>query len=273
MKACNDLICIGAQPAADGSVSLDTYKVPNNGSSTSFAALIANIKADIQGSNAVLRLGVHDDNDDWKSMVASPASRTAFAQHIKSILQQYSLAGVDLDLEWAYTSTLLNDYSDAIVELRNVLGPDYTISVSLSPLSYQITPQAISAASFISLQCYGPRPTYFSYDAYANAVNQAISYGIPAAKLVPGVPFYGVLADGDKDPVAYYNFVTDNLVTSSAQNMLTYQGEEYQYNGQDLIARKAQFARSLGCYGIMAWDLADDAPYTNTLSLLRTLTN
>lgn len=49
------------------------------------------------------------------------------------------------------------DYSLAILKMREVLGDKYVFSVSLHPVCYKISKEAIAAVDFISYQCYGPR--------------------------------------------------------------------------------------------------------------------
>ena len=58
------------------------------------------------------------------------------------IRDRYNMDGVDLDFEWAYSSSELTNYSKAIVKLRGVLGKNVFFTVSLHPVSYKITSEA-----------------------------------------------------------------------------------------------------------------------------------
>ena len=124
-------------------------------------------------------------------MVSNETARTNFANNVKNVLDKYNMDGVDLDFEWAYSPSELTNYSKAIVKLRGVLGKNVFFTVSLHPVSYKITSEAIAAVDFISFQCYGPQAALFSFERFKSDGQTAVEYGIPQNKLVMGVPFYG----------------------------------------------------------------------------------
>lgn len=128
---------------------------------------------------------------DWAAMIGNASNRTSFAKNIKTVLDKYQLDGVDLDFEWAYSADQFKNYSLTIQEIRKVIGSDYLLTVSLHPISYKITPEAVAACDWISFQCYGPKAIEFPYESYTSHLQAAINYGIPTEKLVPGLPFYG----------------------------------------------------------------------------------
>ncbi len=76
------------------------------------------------------------------------------------------------------------DYSLAILKMREVLGDKYVFSVSLHPVCYKISKEAIAAVDFISYQCYGPSPVRFPMEKYCSDIQMALAYGIPKEKLV-----------------------------------------------------------------------------------------
>ena len=87
-------------------------------------------------------------------------------------------------LNGAYSGTDLANYSKTIVQLREVLGKDVFLTVSLHPVSYKISAEAIAAVDFISLQCYGPSVELFSMERFKSDGKAAVDYGIPQDKLV-----------------------------------------------------------------------------------------
>lgn len=155
--------------------------------------------------------------------------------------------------------------------MREVLGDKYLFSVSLHPVSYKISKEAIAAVDFISLQCYGPSPVRFPMEKYASDIQMVLAYGIPKEKLVAGVPFYGVTKNGSKKTEAYFSFVQDGLITTPAQNEVTYKGEVYVFDGQDHIRTKTRYAMEQQLKGMMSWDLATDMPLKDSRSLFRTM--
>ena len=81
---------------------------------------------------------------DWAAMIGNANNRTSFAKNIKTVLDKYQLDGVDLDFEWASTTDQFTNYSLTIQEIRKVIGSDYLFTVSLHPISYKITSQAVA---------------------------------------------------------------------------------------------------------------------------------
>ena len=271
LNACTDLICIGASPNIDGSLIFDSFNLHNGEGVTTIEELIVDVKKQLTGATRV-RLGV-SGGEYWKDMIEDPTARLAFAQNVKTALTNLNVDGVDLDFEWATTSQELDNYSQTIVTLSQTLGSGYLLSISLDPYSYKLSAEAIEATAYFSLQCYGPIPTFFAYNNYVSAINNLISYGIHAQKLVPGVPFYGVAADGSKQTIAYYDLVVNQLIVSPSIDQATFHDVLYDFNGQDMIAKKTQYALQKQCHGMMSWDLATDVSFSNHLSLLRAMLN
>jgi len=254
LRASDDLIFLNVRPHKDGSLSFENPRVFQEKGGTTWEEL---------------RLGAA--GGEWKAMVADEAARTTFAKNIKKVLGENKLDGIDLDFEWAETEKEYKDYSLAILKMREVLGDKYLFSVSLHPVSYKISKEAIAAVDFISLQCYGPSPVRFPMEKYASDIQMVLAYGIPKEKLVAGVPFYGVTKNGSKKTEAYFSFVQDGLITTPAQNEATYKGEVYVFDGQDHIRTKTRYAMEQQLKGMMSWDLATDMPLKDSRSLFRTM--
>lgn len=214
-----------------------------------------------------LRLGV--SGGQWVEMVANEGARTTFANKVKALLKQHNFDGLDLDFEWPDTEAKYANYSAAIVKLRQVLGADVFFTVSLHPVSYKVSPEAIRAVNFISYQCYGPATMRFSMDQFKKDATAAIQYGIPKEKLIMGVPFFGT--DGNPGgQVAYADMVRNAGLTDPTLDKIIYtDNKEYTFNGLNTIREKTKYTCETGLGGIMSWDLATDMPYTDSKSLLR----
>lgn len=270
LRASDDLIFLNVHPNKDGSLSFENPRIfQDKGGVTTWEALIESVRDQVRGTKAKLRLGA--SSGEWKAMVADETARTAFAENIKKVLQQNKLDGIDLDFEWAETEKEYADYSLAILKMREVLGDKYIFTVSLHPVCYKISKEAIAAVDFISLQCYGPSPVRFPMEKYCSDIQMVLDYGIPKEKLVAGVPFYGVTKDNSKKTEAYFSFVQEGLITSPAQNEVIYKGERYVFDGQDNIRAKTRHAVDLGLKGMMSWDLATDLPLNDNRSLLKAM--
>lgn len=269
LRASDDLIFLNVHPNKDGSLSFENPRVFQGKGATTWKELIKSVRAKVKGTKVKIRLGA--SGGEWKAMVADEATRTAFAENIREVLRKNKLDGIDLDFEWAENKKEYEDYSLAILKLREMLGSKYLLSVSLHPVSYKISKEAIAAADFISLQCYGPSPVRFPIEKYRSDIQMVLEYGIPKEKLVAGVPFYGVTKDNSKKTEAYFSFVQDGLITSPAENEVIYKGDKYVFDGQDNIRIKTRYAKEQGLKGMMSWDLATDLPLDNAQSLLKAM--
>ena len=270
LRASDDLIFLNVHPNKDGSLSFENPRVFQGKGVTTWEGLIKSVRAKVKGTKVKIRLGA--SSGEWKAMVADKAARTTFAKNIKTVLEKNKLDGIDLDFEWAENEKEYKDYSLAILKMREVLGDKYLFSVSLHPVCYKISKEAIEAVDFISLQCYSPSPVRFPIEKYCSDIQMVLEYGIPKEKLVAGVPFYGVTKDNSKKTEAYFNFVQNGLVTSPAQNEVIYQGDTYVFDGQDNIRIKTRYAKEQKLKGMMSWDLATDLPLSDSRSLLKTMT-
>lgn len=269
LRASDDLIFLNVHPNKDGSLSFENPRAFQGKGVTTWKELIKSVRTKVKGTKVKIRLGA--SGGEWKAMVADEAARKAFAENIREVLRKNKLDGIDLDFEWAENKKEYDDYSQAILKLREVLGDKYILSVSLHPVSYKISEEAIAAVDFISLQCYGPSPIRFPVEKYKSDIQMVLEYGIPKEKLVAGVPFYGVTKDNSKKTEAYFSFVQAGLITNPAENEVTYKGEKYVFDGQDNIRIKTRYAKEQGLKGMMSWDLATDLPLDNAQSLLKAM--
>lgn len=248
----------------------DDQKNPGH-DSHSWVTIMNELRPKLAGKDIKFRLGV--SGGDWQKMMGNEGNRLAFANNIKQTLEQYHFDGVDFDFEWSYSETEFANYSATILKVKEVLGDKFLLSVSLHPISYKISAEAIAACDWISMQCYGPKGTEFPYEKYVDGIQKALNYGIPADKLVPGLPFYGTKnwsSGGSEGTAAYFDMVKDGAVTAKDQDELAnYKGAKYWLNSYNTIQRKVRYALDNHMRGVMSWDLATDCDYANPLSLQR----
>ena len=185
LRASDDLIFLSVHPNKDGSLLFENPRAFQGKGETTWEGLIKSVRGKVKGTKAKIRLGA--SSGEWKAMVADEAARTTFAKNIKKVLEKNNLDGIDLDFEWAENEKEYEDYSLAILKMREVLGDKYLFSVSLHPVCYKISKKAIEAVDFISLQCYGPSPVRFPIEKYCSDIQMVLEYGIPKEKLVAGV--------------------------------------------------------------------------------------
>ena len=245
---------------------------PENDSRT-WVSVLDGLKQTITGyDGAEIRLGI--SGGDWKTMIKTDAARTNFANKVKNIVETYGFDGVDLDFEWCLTTQEWSDYSAAILALNTVLPSTSNFSVTLHPLYYKISADAIAALDYVSIQSYGPSPNRFPYNEFVNNVGTMLAYGYPAQKLIMGMPFYGAATDDSKSTVSYRAIVTAYpSLDPSFDNVLMNVPpvKDITFNGQQTIIAKTKYVSDQSLAGVMYWDTATDVDYTNQLSLLRAL--
>lgn len=234
----------------------------------SWLTILKAVRSQLDSGSRSLRLGIH--HGYWQQ-TCQAKNRDRFVEEVAKALEEQTFDGVDLDFEWPTTATEYADYSATIVALKKRLGNQYQLSVSLHPTAFKLHPEAIQAADWISLQCYGPRPARFPFSVFVQDVQAALEYGIPAEKLVAGLPFYATQGQGASSTIAYRNLVENQLITNPDTDEVSFNGKKYTFNGQSTIHKKVQHAKDLKLRGIMSWDLATDCALANPWSLQRTV--
>lgn len=230
--------------------------------------LLQQVRTSITRPDIKIRAGI--TSGDWKTMCSKEEYRNAFASNIKKLIHEYQFDGVDLDFEWPLTQEECNNYSQTILKLREVIGNSATLTVSLHPLYFKISQEAIKAVDHISLQCYGPSPQRFPYDVYVKDAEAALNYGITKEKLILGLPFYGA-EENKQGTASYWDFVQSNLINTPDTDEVIYNNKKYIFNGQNTIRKKTQYVMENDIAGVMTWDLATDLPLSDPKALLKVI--
>ena len=211
----------------------------------------------------------------WSNLIDIKENRPTIVNEIVSFVEDNSLDGVDVDLEWQYVTP---GYSPFVIELKSALsakGKGMTAALPGTTKFNNITDEALQTFDFINLMAYdftGPwNPTVSGQHSSYNNANQSINFwknkGISANKLTLGVPFYG------------YDFSDSSNVTSFTFGQMVSLNSSYSeldnvglkfYNGRPTIKSKVKLAGEQ-VSGIMIWELGQDS--FSEYSLLKTIHN
>ncbi len=269
------------------------------------------------GLKIVLSVGGWDESTYFSDAASSAARRTAFAQSCLELLLEYGLDGVDLDWEYPVSggapgvihrtrdrenfTLLLRAVRKALDQQERRDGKRYVLSIAgAADSGYldRVEPQAVAeTVDHIFVMTYdinGPwdARTGFNAPLYAPASSQSrasvdggvsawLDRGVPAEKLVLGMPLYGYIYRGvsSANSGLYSRFsgaasvawdrVKSEYLSSSAYRQFRDEEAEAPYlcgNGIFLsyddaasIAAKAALARRRGLGGIGFWELSQDS--------------
>lgn len=201
--------------------------------------------------------------------------RQFFINNLISLVKEYNLDGIDVDLEG---DDIDGNYTDFVTELSAALKPLHKLMTAAIATAYkdQLPDKALRQFDFVNVMSYdntGPwRPDDpGDHSPYSMAVEDLDYWhnvrAIPKNKLVLGLPFYGY-GFGPKDsPVLSMDYKQIVALYPNAQlsDTLALPGNMFLYfNNKDMIKRKTQLAMQKAG-GVMIWQLQGDAEGENSL--------
>lgn len=189
-----------------------------------------------------------------------------FAENILAMCEEYGFDGVDMDWEHPrvdggsagqYEALMLTlserlHAQDKLLTAAVLSGATADGNIYYDAAAH--TNAVLNAVDFINVMAYdgGDGERHSSYQfavdcgTYWNETR-----GVPACKIVLGVPFYA------RPSWADYATILESVPDACSGDHTSYNGMEVYYNGMDTIAAKTIYAgENLG--GIMIWELTQD---------------
>ena len=228
---------------------------------------------------------------NFSEMAADETHRLNFCRNCLAAVDQYGLDGIDLDWEYPTSSAAgishspndTRNFTELVKDLRATLGNGRLITMaSADNANYVDFSRAMEYMDFVNVMAYDMgHPPYHNAALYPSSMTEIscdesvalhIRKGVPAERLVLGIPFYGH-GDGKAFPEsvdygelsfdpAVYTACRDEearvpyLTDSDGKMVLTYE--------DDLSAtEKADYILQKGLLGAMYWNIeADDTDFT-----------
>lgn len=201
--------------------------------------------------------------------------RAGFITTISAYLDEHAFDGIDIDIEGP---SINQDYGDFIAGLAAELKPKGKLLTAALSQGYggkQVPDSALADFDFINIMAYDAtgtwdknRPGQHSSLAFAKAqVDYWLGRGLPPAKAVLGVPFYGY---GFAESWRNYSYSYRQIVAADPVAALYDETAcTIYYNGMPTIRSKARLVLDRKLGGVMIWSLDNDA--AGELSLLSAL--
>jgi chitinase len=222
----------------------------------------------------------------FSEMASDMITREQFAQDCARVVKQFHLDGIDIDWEYPTNaasgiSAHVNDtdnFSLLMKDIRKAIGTKKLLTMaSVASGKYVAFDILEPYLNFVNIMTYDSGyPPYHHASLYRSAmsgnttceeaVTAHIAAGMPAHKLVLGIPFYG---RGNKQEVKSFIDYKDLLKlqglekkwddVAKANYLVNQQGEfVLSYESPESIKLKCNFILTKGLLGAMYWEYASD---------------
>ena len=219
----------------------------------------------------------------FSEMASADKRRKAFARDCKRIVKEFGLDGIDIDWEYPSSSEAgissspadINNFTLLLKELCKTLGKSYLLSCATIADARFVDFKAIEPyVDLVNIMMYDVgNPPYHHAALYRSEMSGRVTAeeafqlhlnaGIPAHKLVLGVPFYGRSVKGFGD-TAYGALVKRTDVTrmwddiAKAPYLMKDGVFVCTYEDAESLAWKCRFIKEKGMRGAMYWEYRND---------------
>lgn len=251
-RGLTDLIVFSAEPSPDGTLSLDRLK------NFPFAK-VCQFKTEHR-VRLILCVGGWERSKNFPAVATSPAARQRFVNSAFQACLLNRLDGIDLDWEHPKTVAEQQGYADLLSELRGRFQ-EKGMSLSLTMAAWQkLPPQAFEAVDVVNIMAYDNQGQHSTLESAKNDMKRLLDQGVPAEKLVLGMPFYGRHVTNRREVLTYAEIVAKYHPAPEVDEV-----ESLYFNGPVTIRQKTQFALDAKLGGVMFWELGQDAKGADSL--------
>ncbi len=216
---------------------------------------------------------------DWPTLLR-PENRAVTVANLVKFLDDTSLDGLDVDLEWGVLTAIdkAGEYTPFIQALSAELkkrGKLLTCATA-SAEGGMVPVSSVPYFDYVNIMSYDaigpswgtPGDEHATLDMARHDIAVWQARGVKKGQLVLGVPFYGHAFGSYKLGFHDYKGLLAEYGNSVAENDVLGKacaGCDYvTYNGRPTIRQKAELARQSGA-GVMIWELTADQPGPNSL--------
>jgi hypothetical protein len=233
--------------------------------------------AHAHGVRVLISIGGASGGSERIAALFTPGSVQGFVQKLDAFISAKNLDGLDVDVEGDPVDSNYGPFIDAMSAKLKPEGKLLTAAYG-TWFGDRIPDSALAKLDFVNVMSYdhcGSWTMPCAQASYADSVADidyfAKKRGMPANKVVLGVPFYGWCwgtGCGPSSSLSYPDIVA-RYPNAPQMDWITDNGVQISYNGEPTIQSKAKLAKGYG--GIMIWEITEDslAPH----SLLNVITS
>jgi len=233
--------------------------------------------AHAKGVRVLISIGGASGGSERIAALLAPGSVQGFVQKLDAFLDAHNLDGLDVDVEGDPVDSNYGPFIDAMSAKLKPKGKLLTAAYG-TWFGDRIPDSALQRLDFVNVMSYDHCGSWTKpcaaapYDeSIADLDYFAKQRGMPASKVVLGVPFYGWCwgtACGPSAALTYPEIVA-RYPNAWQMDWITDTGVQISYNGEATMQSKAKLAKGYG--GIMIWEITEDALAPR--SLLKVLTD
>jgi chitinase len=245
IKNVTDLMIFSAEPTAEGDLDMSRLKNTDWNKLKTFK--------DKNHVRLVLCVGGWGRSTHFASISQSEKLRQRFIESLTRTCLEKNLDGVDFDWEHPKDAAEELGYAALLSDCHHAFQVhDWSVSVTIA--AWQgLHPKAIEAVDHVQVMSYDNPERHSTLQSAKSDIAKLIKDGIPARKLVLGVPFYGRQISNHDRVLTYREII-------AKQPKIT--GDEFEgyfFNGPKTVEAKTRFALQSKLAGIMIWELGQDA--------------
>jgi chitinase len=233
-------------------------------------------KAQAQGVKVLVSIGGGSASGDAKLKaryvdLLSAEKRAGFADGLTACVRKHGFDGLDVDLEGPSIDANYGPFITALAERMRPEGKLLTAALSKGYGGDNVPAAVLPLFDFVNVMAYdgsgywqpdAPGP-HASHDFAVANVEYWLGRGLPKAKTVLVVPFYGYgFGAAFKKRDYPYQQIVREYPGAETRDVC---GTTIYYNGQPTIRRKCQYVLDQGLAGVMIWSLDGDAPGEKSL--------
>ena len=220
----------------------------------------------------------------FSEMAGDEQNRLSFAKDCQRVVQEYGLDGIDLDWEYPTSSAAgissspddTDNFTLLMRDIRQAIGKDKLLTMaSVASARYVNFRDILNVIDFVNIMSYdmanAPRPHSTLYRAsirgrlnWDDAVKAHIDAGVPAERLVLGMPFYGrggkILSNRDYRDIDFNGEYTEVWNdTAKVPYLINKEGTMVLgFDNVRSLSIKCEYILEKGLLGGMYWEYAAD---------------